>query len=92
MSKYLVTYDLVGDEASREYERLIAEIETLDDYVKVQRSVWLVKTDYSAKQIRELLRGYMDGDDRLMVIRIVRGSAWRNSLSGNPRLKEFLAG
>jgi hypothetical protein len=89
--KYLVTYDLVGDETTREYERLIAEIEGLDDFVEVQRSVWLVKTNNSAKEVRELLRSYMDRDDRLLIIRIARGSAWRNVLSGNGALKKFLA-
>ncbi len=91
MPKYLVAYDLVGDETPREYERLIDEIKKLDDYVEVQRSVWLIKTSHSAKEVRELLWSYMDRNDRLMVIRIVRGSAWRNALSGNPPLKKFLA-
>lgn len=91
MPKYLVTYDLVGDETAREYERLIAEIEALDDFVEVQRSVWLVRTNNSAKEVRELLRSYMDRDDRLLIIRIARGSAWRNVLSGNAALKNFLS-
>lgn len=88
---YLVAYDLVGDEQPSEYDRLIEAIKSLDDHVAVQRSVWLVRSSRSAKEIREFLWKYMDRDDRLFVIRIVRGSAWKNALSGNTNLKDFFA-
>jgi hypothetical protein len=92
VANYLVTYDLVGQETSPKYKRVIAEIEKLDDHLEVQRSVWLVKSSRSAKELREALWAHMERSDRLFVIRITRGSAWKNVLPGNPRLKKFFAG
>lgn len=82
---------LVDNEASSEYQRLEEAIKGYEASVKVQRSVWLVKAGSSAKELREDLWRYMDRNDRLLVIRIARGSAWRNALSGNPELKAFFA-
>jgi CRISPR-associated endonuclease Cas2 len=91
MPQFLVTYDLVDNEASSEYKRLEEAIKGYEASVKVQRSVWLVKAGSSAKELREELWRYMDRNDRLLVIRIARGSAWKNALSGNPEVKAFFA-
>jgi hypothetical protein len=71
MGKYLITYDLVGtDETSEDYKRLIEEIKSYSDYVKLQKSVWAVESFLSAAEIFDYLEPFIDSDDRLLVIEV----------------------
>lgn len=71
MGKYLVTYDLVGsDETSEDYERLIDEIKSYSDYVKLQKSVWAIETSLSAAELFSYLEPFIDSNDRLLVIEV----------------------
>ena len=91
MAKYLVTYDLVGtDETSADYKRLIKRIKGFPSHRKLQKSVWLVKTNKKAAEVRDILLSFMDDNDRLYVTKIARGSAWHNLLCDSERLKAFL--
>ena len=90
MTKYLVTYDLRGrDETSKDYEDLIKEIKSFD-HVKLQKSVWLIKSDLEASEIRDLLKLWTDDNDRLYVTPISRGASWRSVICGSDTLKAFL--
>ncbi len=93
MAKFLITYDLVGTtETSKDYKRLIEKIEAHPDWVKVQKSVWVVRSSKSARAIRDNLWAAMDGDDRLLVIKVSSGAAWKNPLCETQPLKDLLSG
>ena len=66
---YLITYDL--SEPNRDYELIHKGIMNLGDSCWCLRSVWLVKTALSSKEIREKLDTYLDSDDILLVAPVV---------------------
>jgi len=91
MSKYLVTYDLVGtSETSEDYKRLIKKIKSYPDWGKVQKSVWLIKSSNTATAVRDDLWSYMDSNDRLFIIKVTGTAAWRNEICERSWLKDFL--
>jgi hypothetical protein len=91
MAKYLVTYDLVGtDETSDDYERLIEKIKTYGDPGRIQKSVWLIKSDKSAAEIRAELWEYMDSNDRLAVILITGTSSVTRNLADSAWYLNFM--
>lgn len=65
MSYFAISYDLV---AGKDYETLIDELERLGA-VKAQLSYWLVELDNSVTEVKDHLAGFIDDDDRLMVIK-----------------------
>jgi len=90
--KYLVTYDLVGtDETSADYKRLIERLKKYPNWGKAQKSVWLIRSGDDATAIRNELGRYMDGNDRLLVIRVTNGSAWKNLMCTNDWMQSFMA-
>jgi hypothetical protein len=92
MSALLVTYDLVGANATEDdYKELIAAIEAYADAVRVQRSVWLIRTDDDVKAVRNALREHLRSDDRLLLAELTGRASSRKPLCGKPRLKEVLA-
>lgn len=92
-SKFLVTYDLVGtSETSSDYTKLIETIKSFPSWGKIQKSVWLVKTNLSATEVRDALSARMDGDDRLMVIGVTGTAAWRNVICDAEWLRRYLRG
>jgi hypothetical protein len=81
---------LVGtNEGSADYERLIEQIKTYDDWGRVQKSVWLVKSGATSEQIFKHLWSYMDSNDRLFVVRLVNEAAWSNELCDRDWLNNF---
>lgn len=92
MHPYLVTYDLVGtDETSDDYERLIAAIKSYPDFLKIQKSVWVVKSSGTAKEIYEGLSPHTDSNDRLLIFRLDPSQWWgRNVIDGIDALKIFI--
>jgi hypothetical protein len=74
-----ISYDLIGTgETSADYGRLISQIELLGAAKKVEYSLWVSDTSMSPEDVRDTLTPYMDENDRLVVMRRVGGSAWRN--------------
>jgi hypothetical protein len=84
----LVTYDL---EASNDYESVIEAIERLGPAVEVQRSVWVVASDLTARDAFDHVAGVLASDDRLYVGTLARGNAWRNTICGSEALGRVLA-
>jgi hypothetical protein len=90
MAKYLVTYDLVGtDETSDDYKRLIKKIKSYSNWGKVQKSVWLIRSTKNAGEVRDDLWLFMDKNDRLFVVKVTSGSAWKNLICKVEWLKSF---
>ncbi len=91
MRTLLISYDLVGtEETSQDYEDLIAAIEAYGTYAKVNKSVWIIRTNNTVSQVFDDLRQHMDGNDRLFVIRTYREAAWTNALCTNDWLQKNL--
>jgi hypothetical protein len=92
MGKYLIAYDLDGpNETSESYRKLIERIEEYPSAKEVQRSVWVLKSDGSYKQVRDHLWELMDADDRLLVVSLDGGGAFEGDLLCSDQwLLEFL--
>lgn len=78
----IVTYDLVGTDASSDnYKKLIAHIKdkkNFDNWARVQLSTWIVVTDKTPKAVRDELKAYMHSSDRLFVAALTGTAAWHN--------------
>ena len=86
MNTYIVTYDL---RKSRDYESLYKAIKSYK-WAYVLESVWCIVTSDSAKDIRDYLKGFMDNDDGLFVIKSGTEAAWSNVECSNAWLKDNL--
>lgn len=75
MTRYLITYDL---RKQRNYDDMYKAIKSYTKWAQVLESVWAVKSESSAEEIRDNLKQYMDGDDGLYVTESPRGAAWIN--------------
>jgi hypothetical protein len=92
MQSILITYDLVGtDETSADYKRLIDHIKNgYSNWAKIALSTWVVRTDQSAKQVRDNCDAYLDANDRLFVAVLTGVAAWRNTICTSEWLKNNL--
>jgi len=88
MACYLVSYDL--RKPQRNYEALYAAIKAYGTWAHINDSLWAIVTTQSAVQVRNNLLSYVDGDDRLFVLRSGTEAAWRNAICKNEWLKERL--
>ncbi len=67
MRAYLISYDLLNP--GQDYKSLHEAIRNLDQTVwHGLESVWVLKSSYSASQIRDYLSQFLDFNDRLLVI------------------------
>jgi hypothetical protein len=87
MKCYIISYDLVNQ---RDYESLHKAIKSYSGWAKITESTWAVKTDNTAKEIRDHLSEFLDQDDRVFVIKSGVEAAWRNSICKNEWLKNNL--
>lgn len=79
MPTHLVSYDLKSP--GRDYEPVWAYLRSGSNWHPLG-SVWLIVTDKSAKTVRDDLAKLIDGNDRVMVVR-VDGRSWATKgLSG----------
>ena len=75
MKIYLIGYDL--DKPGQNYTNLIAAIEkAFDTRWHCLDSTWLVKSDYTAVQIRDYLQTHIDASDKLLVATVTKDAAW----------------
>lgn len=87
MKCYIISYDLVNQ---RNYEELWEAIKKYPGWAKITESTWAVKTEHSAKQIRDDLSQFLDQDDRVFVIKSGIEAAWRNCICRNEWLQNNL--
>lgn len=85
---YIISYDLLVP--GRSYEPLYGAIKGYKKWAKINESVWAVVTDKTAVQIRDHLTSFLDGNDRLFVVKSGTEAAWLNSICKNEWLKENL--
>ena len=70
MSVKVISYDLGKPETSQSYAQLIDAIKNLGNWAKPLESFWLVSCEKSCTDIRDLLKPYLDSNDRLFVATI----------------------
>lgn len=78
MALFSVTYDLMKN---KNYDRLTGRLAELDT-VKVQLSQWLLSANNTAKEVKDHLTGYVDEDDKLMVIEFSKRPSYNLALKG----------
>jgi hypothetical protein len=74
MSKFLISYDLKGEEYKEDYNDVIEYIESFPKHAKALYSQWVVESDHTASEIRAELQNIVDGTDVVFVVKI--DSSW----------------
>lgn len=87
MACYIISYDLIKE---RNYDALYDALKSYRTWAKITESTWAVVTDKSATEVREHLLKFIDGDDRLFVVKSGVESAWQNARCSNEWLKKNL--
>jgi hypothetical protein len=74
MKPYFITYDLYRP--GQDYKALFEAIKSYPDWCHVLDSVWLVRSNGTAVEIRDHLHRYMDQNDKLFVGGWTNEAAW----------------
>ncbi|MEG6507742.1 CRISPR-associated protein Cas2 [Methyloligella sp. 2.7D] len=81
MTSYLLSYDLMNETGSADYEPLFEELKRWDAQ-RTQYSVWLLADNSTAKEVHDHFKRHLDSDDRLWVTEIVKNKYYSNAISG----------
>ena len=74
MQLFSVSYDLLAP--GKDYQALYVRLRALGA-ARVLYSQWMLKGAYTAAELRDDLRRYIDANDRLLVINVTTGAmAW----------------
>ena len=83
MTKYLISYDLIGD---KDYEKLFEAIKSLaNGYSRPLESVWIIGHKGAASDIVNALSRYIDNDDKLFVTLVTKDTSWTKTLTDSTR-------
>ena len=88
MNKIIVTYDLCG--VNKNYDGLIKRLERFPTGLKINKSSWLIKSNYSCVEVRDELNKFIDSDDMLFVAKLTGESAWMKTDSSSSEIKKAL--
>lgn len=88
MSSKIIEYDLCAP--GKSYDDLYEAIKSYDEWAKITKSTWFVKTEDSCIVIRDKLLKCIDNNDRLFVGELTGTAAWHNVLCDNQYLKNNL--
>lgn len=72
MALFLISYDAHFE---RDYQDLYDALGEIDS-MRVLESVWMLEADNTAIEIREWVRGLLDDDDSIFVIKLKPQHAW----------------
>jgi len=75
MKTYLIGYDL--NKTGQDYDSLIEQIKKLGNWWSCLDSTWIIKSNSTAKDIRNHLQKYIDSNDELLVVRLSGEAAWK---------------
>jgi hypothetical protein len=82
MAVYLLTYDLVNESGSHDYEPLWKALRSAGAH-RTMYSVWLVASVGGAQAVHDQFKRYLDSDDRLWVTRVRIAEHWfSNAMAG----------
>lgn len=88
---YLIGYDL--NKAGQDYATLIEKIKEVSNGTWWHHldSTWVIKSEKSAKDIKDILQKYIDSNDELLVVHLSGEGAWAGfNDKGSSWLKENL--
>jgi hypothetical protein len=74
MKTYVVGYDL--NKPGQDYTSLIKALQAYPNWWHHLDSTWVIKTDWTAAQIRDDLKQHIDKSDELVVLRLSGEGAW----------------
>ena len=74
MKSYLIGYDL--NKSGQDYTSLIEQIKKLGTWWHCLGSTWIVKSNSTAKDIRNHLKKFIDSNDELLVAKLSGEAAW----------------
>ena len=89
MKPYLISYDLIAPH--KEYPPLLDALKKMGA-AKVLLSEWLVRSDLSAKDIRDMLKKTIDANDKLLVVALTGEAAWTATMIPNDQMRKLLNG
>jgi hypothetical protein len=84
---YLISYDSAD---TADYDPLYKAIKSFGAWAHITESLWAVKTEKTAVEIRDRLLKELREDSRILVVKSGVESAWRNPICSNQWLKEHL--
>lgn len=73
MSVYLISYDLIPP--GQKYNQVHKVIRDYGYFAKPLESVWFVKTEQTAQQVRNTVLAQMDPNDKLLVVEVKRNAS-----------------
>lgn len=89
MATYIISYDL--NRPGQDYESLYKAIKQLGAWWHHLDSTWVVVTQKSAAQVRDVLTPEVDANDKVLVVRSAGEGAWRGfNDKGSQWLKDNL--
>ena len=75
MASILIGYDL--NKPEKDYDDLIAAIkENFGTWWHHLDSTWIVKTEQTVVEVRDLLKAHIDANDELLVVALTGAGAW----------------
>lgn len=89
MKTFLVSYDL--DKPGQDYPRIIERLKELGA-VKILYSEWVLRGNFSAADLRDDLKQYVDANDMLLVVVLTGEAAWTRLMISNDQFKKALNG
>jgi hypothetical protein len=87
MKTYLISYDMAS---GGDYESLFNAIKKYSAWAHITESLWAIKTDKSAVDIRDEISKYFPNGSRYFVIASGTESAWNGVICSNEWLKNNL--
>lgn len=87
MNNYIVCYDLLKDGA--DYDPIIKRIQAYYSYARINKSVWAIRTKYSATEVRDQLKSKVNQGDIIFVGKLSGTAAWIN-VGESDQLKKLL--
>jgi hypothetical protein len=88
MRKYMIVYDL--ERRGESYEPLLSALRQLGA-LHVLYSKWVLRTNYTAVQLRDHLKRFIDANDLLLVVELTGVAAWTKLMVPNEDFKQAIA-
>lgn len=82
------TYIAIVEEKYDKQE-VIHALHSLGDIVELFDNAFLIKTRYSATDIRDEVEDSLEGNPKIYVCKLARGSAWRNLEVSSTSIKDI---
>lgn len=79
MNNIFISYDL--NSPGQNYSAVIEAIKSIGHWANVQKSLWYVNTNLSARQVLDRVLAEMDKNDSLIVINVSNNEAVWNGIS-----------